>query len=109
MANPGEGLKRLQEAILTGLNGLILSAAGSARISPEAVLEMTVVGNTVMHHIFLGIDPKALGVSPFPPATHRSQNVKARDLGLKIHPAAYVHVLPVEAGFVGADNVGVLI
>ena len=109
MVNPGEGLKRMQEAILTGMNGLIHSAVESARIPPEAVLEMTVVGNTAMHHIFLGIDPQSLGVSPFPPAVHHSQNVKARDLGLKIHPAAYVHVLPIEAGFVGADNVGVLI
>jgi uncharacterized 2Fe-2S/4Fe-4S cluster protein (DUF4445 family) len=70
---------------------------------------MTVVGNTVMHHIFLGIDPRHLGLSPFPPVVHRSLNRKARDLALKIHPAAYVHALPIEAGFVGADNVGVLI
>jgi uncharacterized 2Fe-2S/4Fe-4S cluster protein (DUF4445 family) len=109
MMNPGEGLKRLQEAILDGMNSLIHSAAESARIPPQAVLEMTVVGNTAMHHIFLGIDPHSLGLSPFPPATHHSQNVKARDLGLQIHPAAYVHALPIEAGFVGADNVGVLI
>jgi uncharacterized 2Fe-2S/4Fe-4S cluster protein (DUF4445 family) len=109
MANPGEGLKSMQEAILNGMNSLIHSAAESARVSPPAVLEMTVVGNTAMHHIFLGIDPHSLGLSPFPPATHHSQNVKARDLGLQIHPAAYVHVLPIEAGFVGADNVGVLI
>jgi uncharacterized 2Fe-2S/4Fe-4S cluster protein (DUF4445 family) len=109
MVNPGEGLKQMQQAILDGMNGLIHSAADSARVPPQAVLEMTVVGNTAMHHIFLGIDPHSLGVSPFPPATHHSQNVKARDLGVQIHPAAYVHVLPIEAGFVGADNVGVLI
>jgi uncharacterized 2Fe-2S/4Fe-4S cluster protein (DUF4445 family) len=109
MLNPGEGLKRLQEVIIQGLNGLIQNAAQAARISPRAILEMTVVGNTAMHHIFLGIDPHSLGVSPFPPAAHHSQNIKARDLGLKVHPAAYVHVLPIEAGFVGADNVGVLI
>jgi uncharacterized 2Fe-2S/4Fe-4S cluster protein (DUF4445 family) len=62
-----------------------------------------------MHHIFLGINPLYLGVSPFPPAVHRSLDVKARDLAIQLHPAANVHVLPVEAGFVGADNVGVLI
>jgi uncharacterized 2Fe-2S/4Fe-4S cluster protein (DUF4445 family) len=109
MGNPEEGLKRLQETIIHGLNGLIQNAAQAARISSRAILEMTVVGNTAMHHIFLGIDPHSLGVSPFPPAAHHSQNIKARDLGLKVHPAAYVHVLPIEAGFVGADNVGVLI
>jgi len=91
------------------LNSLIHSAAESAQVSPEAILEMTVVGNTAMHHIFLGIDPHSLGLSPFPPATHHSQDMKARDLGIRVHPSAYVHVLPIEAGFVGADNVGVLI
>jgi uncharacterized 2Fe-2S/4Fe-4S cluster protein (DUF4445 family) len=50
-----------------------------------------------------------LGVSPFPPALHQSINFKARDLGLRVHPSANVFILPVEAGFVGADNVGVLI
>jgi uncharacterized 2Fe-2S/4Fe-4S cluster protein (DUF4445 family) len=109
MVNPEEGLKRLQEAIIQGLNGLIQNAAQGAQISPQAILEMTVVGNTAMHHIFLGINPQPLGISPFAPAVHRSQNLKARDLGLIVHPSAYVHILPIEAGFVGADNVGVLI
>jgi uncharacterized 2Fe-2S/4Fe-4S cluster protein (DUF4445 family) len=109
MVNPEEGLKRLREAIINGLNSLVQSAAEAARVSPQAILEMTVVGNTAMHHIFLGIDTQPLGVSPFPPAVHHSQNLKARDLGLKLHPSAYVHILPIEAGFVGADNVGVLI
>src|SRR4030043_725130 len=62
-----------------------------------------------MHHLFLKINPEYLGVAPFPPAIHRSVDVKARDLGLKVNPSANVHLLPIEAGFVGADNVGVLI
>jgi len=109
MRNPGDGLKRMREAVIEGLNGLIHSIAKSAMISPEDIIEMAVVGNTAMHHIFLGIDPQYLGLTPFPPAVHRSLDFKARDLGLQVHPAANVHVLPVEAGFVGADNVGVLI
>ena len=109
MMSPGEGLKRLRGAIIEGLNGLIQTTAESAKIAPNDILEMTIVGNTAMHHIFLDIDPQWLGLSPFPPAIHRSLNLKARDMGLKVHPAANIHVLPVEAGFVGADNVGVLI
>jgi uncharacterized 2Fe-2S/4Fe-4S cluster protein (DUF4445 family) len=70
---------------------------------------MTVVGNTVMHHIFLGIAPDDLGFWPFTPSVEGSVDVKARELGLSINGGSYVHVLPVEAGFVGADNVGVLI
>jgi uncharacterized 2Fe-2S/4Fe-4S cluster protein (DUF4445 family) len=70
---------------------------------------MTIVGNTCMHHIFLNVDPRYIGKAPFPPVIHHSLNVKARDMQLKISPGAYIHVLPIEAGFVGADNVGVLI
>ena len=108
MMNP-EGLKRMEEAIVEGLNALAQSTAKIAGIAPEEIMEMTVVGNTAMHHIFLGIDPQYLGVAPFAPSVHRSLDIKARELNLRVHPAANVHVLPLEAGFVGADNVGVLI
>lgn len=109
MMNPEEGLKRMKEALTEGLNALAQSTAKAAGIEAGDILEMSVVGNTAMHHIFLGIDPRHLGLSPFPPSVHRSLNIKARDIGIRIHPAANVHVLPIEAGFVGADNVGVLI
>jgi len=104
-----DGMKKMRGAIIDCLNDLIRTVTGDAGLSPADILEITLVGNTVMHHLFLGIDPRALGVSPFTPAVHRSLDVKARDLGLAVHPAANVHILPIEAGFVGADNVGVLI
>jgi uncharacterized 2Fe-2S/4Fe-4S cluster protein (DUF4445 family) len=109
MMNPPDGLKRMEESIIEGLNALARSTAKVGGIPPEEIMEMTVVGNTAMHHIFLGIDPQHLGVAPFAPSVHRSLDIKARELNLRVHPAANVHVLPVEAGFVGADNVGVLI
>jgi uncharacterized 2Fe-2S/4Fe-4S cluster protein (DUF4445 family) len=62
-----------------------------------------------MHHILLKLNPEYVGVAPFPPVIHKSMDIKARDLGIRINESAYVHVLPIEAGFVGADNVGVLI
>ena len=104
-----EGLKELHTSILHGLNQLIQSLIEGKGLSPEDIVELSIVGNTAMHHLFLGVDPKPLGVSPFSPIIHRSIDVKARDLGLKVHPSANVHLLPIEAGFVGADNVGVLI
>ncbi len=109
MMHPEDGLNRMHQAIISGLNQLIHSVVHTAGISSRDIFELTVVGNTAMHHIFLGINPLYLGISPFPPAVHRSLDVKARDLAIQLHPAANVHVLPVEAGFVGADNVGVLI
>lgn len=104
-----DGLEKLQGAILEGVNGLIRTVTADAGLTPADLIDMTLVGNTAMHHLFLGIDPGPLGISPFTPAVHRSLDIKARDLGLLSHPGARIHVLPIEAGFVGADNVGVLI
>jgi uncharacterized 2Fe-2S/4Fe-4S cluster protein (DUF4445 family) len=78
-------------------------------LTVDDIEDVTIVGNTAMHHIFFQLNPKHLSFSPFPPVIHSSLDLKARDLGLKVCSSAYVHVLPIEAGFVGADNVGVLI
>jgi uncharacterized 2Fe-2S/4Fe-4S cluster protein (DUF4445 family) len=79
------------------------------RLMSNDLVDMTIVCNTAMHHILLKLNPEFVGLAPFPPVVHRSLDIKARDLGIKINDSGYVHVLPNEAGFVGADNVGVLI
>jgi uncharacterized 2Fe-2S/4Fe-4S cluster protein (DUF4445 family) len=104
-----DGLKKLNDAIIKGLNQIIHNITKKSGIKPADIVDMVVVGNTCIHHLFLKIDPRYLGIAPFPPAIHHSVDVKARDIGLKIGLGSYVHVLPIEAGFVGADNVGVLI
>jgi uncharacterized 2Fe-2S/4Fe-4S cluster protein (DUF4445 family) len=104
-----DGLERLNQKIIDGLNKILENVCAQAGISTEEVSEMTVVGNTGMHHIFLKINPQHIAIAPYVPALHRSHDVKARDLGLKITKGGYVHVLPIEAGWVGADNVAVLI
>lgn len=75
---------------------------------PEDVEDITIVGNTIMHHILLELDPKHVALAPFAPVVQKSLNIKARNLRLDMCPSAYVHILPNEAGFVGADNVAVL-
>lgn len=87
MTNP-DGLEHLNKAILDGLNGIAEEAAAQAGINRQDILDMTIVGNTCMHHLFLNIDPKYIGRSPFPPAVHHSLDIKARDWGLKILPEA---------------------
>jgi len=112
MSNP-EGLATMQQAIIAGLNDIIVRVAaeiGRKGPNPGFVIDdLTIVFNTAMHHIFLGMNPEYIGRSPFIPAVQNSLDIKARDLGIQINPGAYIHVLPIEAGFVGADNVGVLI
>jgi len=104
-----DGLEKVHQSIIDALNQLIGAAAKRSGLSSDDILELTIVGNTAMHHLLLKIDPQYLAVSPFTPVVHRSMDIKARDLGLKVHASANVHMLPIEAGFVGADNVGVLI
>ncbi len=108
-----DGLDKMHRAIIDGLNEIIVKVVSEIREDgPDpgfAIDDLTIVFNTAMHHIFLGFNPIYIGRSPFIPAVQNSLDIKARDIGLKINPSAYIHVLPIEAGFVGADNVGVLI
>lgn len=107
--HPLVGVKKMQKELFNAVNTTIAQIADGKLCLPHEIVDMTVVGNTVMHHIILGIAPDHLGLWPFSPTIQGSVDVKARDLGLNINPAAYVHSLPVEAGFVGADNVAVLL
>lgn len=104
-----DGLERLHKAIVTGVNSLIKQMTAEVGATPEDILEITLVGNTIMHHLLCNFDPKFVGRAPFAPVIRQSLNVKARDLGLKITPAGNAHILPIEAGYVGADNMAVII
>jgi uncharacterized 2Fe-2S/4Fe-4S cluster protein (DUF4445 family) len=107
--HPGQGVKRMQKELVRSVNALVAQMAANNGFSTGQIVDMTVVGNTVMHHIFLGIAPDHLGLWPFSPSIQGSVNVKVREIGVEICPSSYVHVLPVEAGLVGADNVAVLL
>lgn len=100
-----EKLEELRKLAVEGVNRVIHETCEKASIKPRDVYEMTVVGNTAMHHIFLGIQPKYLALSPYVPVIKRSINLRAKELGVDINPTGNIHVLPVIAGFVGADAV----
>ena len=104
-----DGLDKMHEVIIKALNRLAARAASAAGIRAREIHEAVFVGNTTMTHILLGIDPIELGGAPFALANRDAMDLKARDLKLRLHPGAYVHVLPSEAGHVGADNVAVLL
>ena len=96
-----EGLDEYIEAPVEGKTYL--------RLTNADIEDITIGCNTAMHHILLKLDPEHVGQAPFPPVIHHSLDIKARDLGIRINPSSNVFVLPNEAGFVGADNVGVLL
>ena len=104
-----ENLESMNKAIVDSLSRLAGQAAAKAGVKRHAIVDMVVVGHTCMNHIFLNLNPRYLGKAPFSPDVRDSLDIKARDLGLKISPGAYVHVLPIEAGFVGADNAAVIL
>jgi uncharacterized 2Fe-2S/4Fe-4S cluster protein (DUF4445 family) len=104
-----DGVQRMQAVLIASINALVRHMAESRGFEPCEIVDATVVGNTVMHHIFLGIPPDRLGLWPFTPTIRQSLDVKAHDLGIGLGRASSLHLLPLEAGFVGADNVGVLL
>ena len=95
------GRERLHRAIIRVLNQLAQTAAEQVELTPQEIVDMTIVGNSVMHHLFLNLNPKSLGQSPFIPVVQEPLDLRAADLGLRLHPGARLHVLPLEAGFVG--------
>jgi uncharacterized 2Fe-2S/4Fe-4S cluster protein (DUF4445 family) len=104
-----DGLQTLHRAVIAAVGNLIRQATEAAGLQAEDVADLVVVGNTIMHHIFLGIDPQELGGAPFAPAIKEPVDVKARDLAIPVARGTYVHVPPLEAGHVGADNVAAII
>ncbi len=107
--NRPDGLATLHDAIIAALNALAAEAADEAGITADAITDIVLVGNSVMHHILLNTSPAELGQSPFGPAISDSVDIKARDLGLKLALGAQAHLLPLEAGHVGSDNVAVIL
>ncbi|MCD6359252.1 MAG: DUF4445 domain-containing protein, partial [Armatimonadetes bacterium] len=106
--SPG-GLSELQSAVVRLLNDMLLRAAAQAGVSTNDVFEITIAGNTAMHHMFLGLDPRYLAQAPYIPVAADAIELPARDLGIAINPAGNVYCLPIIAGFVGADTVAVLL
>ncbi len=90
------------------LNEMLLSLAADAGADTEDIFQLSIVGNTCMHHLFLGISPKSLVLAPYTPAVSERLTLKAADYGLAVHPNAQLLMLPCIAGYVGADTCGCL-
>jgi uncharacterized 2Fe-2S/4Fe-4S cluster protein (DUF4445 family) len=108
MMNPG-GRSDLTAAVRSAVNGLIAKVCADGGVSPDDILDTVFVGNPVMHHLFLGIDPTELGGAPFALAVSGPVNARAADMGLDINPGARLYTLPCIAGHVGADAAGAML
>ncbi len=108
MMNPG-GAALMTAAVREALSTLAADVARSAGTSVDNILEATVVGNPIMHHLLLGIDPVELGGAPFALATDHSFTLRANAIDVKLNRNARVYVLPCIAGHVGADAAGMVL
>ncbi len=108
MMNPG-GDKELTRAVREAMDALIGEAAREAAVARGEILEVTLVGNPIMHHLVLGLDPTELGGAPFALTVDAAYETRARELGLDVAPGAFVYALPCIAGHVGADTAGVVL
>ncbi len=104
--NPAN-VRKLQSRIVALLNQQIDELLARSGVLSQWVYKVTVVGNTCMHHMLLGIDPTHVGLAPYAPVLRHGMLLSARTLHLKVNPEARVCLLPLVAGFVGADAVGV--
>ncbi|HTR11656.1 MAG TPA: ASKHA domain-containing protein, partial [Roseiarcus sp.] len=108
MMNPG-GDAELTRAVRAAMDALIGEAAAEAGVARGEILEVTLVGNPIMHHLALGLDPTELGGAPFALAIDGAYETRARDIGLNVAPGAFVYALPCIAGHVGADASGMVL
>ena len=108
MMNPGGHLD-MTGAVRGALNTLIGEVCREGGIEKTDILNATLVGNPIMHHLLLGIDPSELGGAPFALAANSGLTVWAGELDLDVNPNARVYALPCIAGHVGSDTAGVIL
>ncbi|MBI3750847.1 MAG: DUF4445 domain-containing protein [Chloroflexi bacterium] len=103
------GAEQMTLAVREAIASLLRGLANRADVPLEDVLELSIVGNPIMHHLLLGIDPIPLGSAPFALATDAAIRTTAAELDLPAGPGARVYVLPCIAGHVGADAAGAIL
>jgi uncharacterized 2Fe-2S/4Fe-4S cluster protein (DUF4445 family) len=106
--NP-ENKTTMQQTLVETLNVMTARLCEESGVRREQIVDAVVVGNTAIHHLFLGLPVMQLGMSPFIPAVSQAMLVPAAGLGLKMAPGAAVYLPPNIAGYVGADHVAVLL
>lgn len=96
-------LRKLRHIVVDAVNGLIKSCIDRLDRSLSDVADITIVGNTTMQHIIAGLNPAAIGVSPYQPETKSAAYTTAKDMGFCVEPSTPVYVFPVISGFLGGD------
>ncbi len=107
-SEPG-GLVKLQTDIIEAINGVIEDLCKQSNVNFREIYEMSLAGNTIMNHLFLGVTPQFIAETPYIPAFRKSQKFRAEELGITIHSRAMVSTLPNISGYVGGDITGFIL
>jgi uncharacterized 2Fe-2S/4Fe-4S cluster protein (DUF4445 family) len=99
------GLARLQEAIVSTVNGIIKELINMSGVEKTSISHLVFAGNTTMTHLFLGLDPQNIMLEPYTPASNAYPPVIARDLGLDVEDHVYAQAFPCVSSYIGGDIV----
>ena len=103
------GGEALSGCIRNAVNILLRELVKGAGRNPEDIVRIVMVGNSCMHHLFLGIPTDTLALAPYTPKVTEAQELMAARYDIHVHPRAQLWWLPNIGGFVGADTVGCLV
>ncbi len=98
-----DGIRKLTSTVRYGINDLIRELVIDNKIRYEKICRAVISGNTVMTHLFYGLDPKYIRHEPYIPVMSYVPQMKAVKLGLSVNPNAYVYALPCRSSYVGGD------
>lgn len=104
--NNENGIKELKDVIINKLNEGIKVITEDYNITADDIYKMSIVGNTIMMHLLLGIDAISIAKSPYVPIFTDPLTLKPKELGLKINNKGLIQLLPSISGYVGADITG---
>jgi uncharacterized 2Fe-2S/4Fe-4S cluster protein (DUF4445 family) len=108
-AGKGDGLEQLSGAVRATIHELLERVQKRTSVDLNRVYKVIVAGNTTMTHLFLGLPPASIRLTPYVPAVNYPPSYHAHELDLRVNPLATVDVLPGVASYVGADiTAGVL-
>ncbi|MFX1568332.1 MAG: ASKHA domain-containing protein [Promethearchaeota archaeon] len=104
-----DAIDKAKELLIKAINYLLEDSCNKARISTSEVRDISIVGNTAMHHMFFGVPTEFLAVSPYNPVFKAPINLSAGILGINCNPNINVYSPPVVAGYIGTDTIGGII
>lgn len=101
-----EQVEELRAAIVATVNELLQQVYDESGVPQNRTYELVIVGNAAMLHLFMGVHPDSIAVSPFTSTFLEPLNLRAKDIGIEIHPQGRVQLFPSLGAYVGADIVG---